>query len=71
MFGAGISVGASGIGPQGAIGSQGASSAAGAQGNQGFQGIQGAGGALILGSVFHAIVERTKLSKTNPANGLF
>jgi hypothetical protein len=25
--------------------------------------IQGAGGALILGSVFHAIVERTKLSK--------
>lgn len=45
MFGAGISVGTSGIGPQGAIGSQGASSAAGAQGNQGFQGIQGAGGA--------------------------
>lgn len=26
--------------------------------------IQGAGGALILGSVFHAIVERTKLSKS-------
>lgn len=45
MFGAGISVGTSGIGPQGAAGSQGDSSAAGAQGNQGFQGFQGLGGA--------------------------